>query len=137
MLCPAAGIEHSKKVRELLYRRVLRAWRHNTKLTSHNHDGRYPTNYGYTTIKLRPGSKILQANANVMSQLLISFDDLKDMFGVDNIDADCSCVLVSNGDWVAVKCQVTSFCYSNGWHVRYGEQISGNIRINYLALYFA
>lgn len=30
MLCPAVGLEHSKKVRELLYRRVLRAWRHNT-----------------------------------------------------------------------------------------------------------
>ena len=32
MLCPAVGLEHSKKVRELLYRRVLRAWRHNTKI---------------------------------------------------------------------------------------------------------
>ena len=32
MLCPAVGLEHSKKVRELLYRRILRAWGHNTKL---------------------------------------------------------------------------------------------------------
>ena len=31
MLCPAVGLEHSKKVRELLYRRILRAWGHNTK----------------------------------------------------------------------------------------------------------
>lgn len=34
MLCPAVGLEHSKKVRELLYRRVLRAWRHNTNVTN-------------------------------------------------------------------------------------------------------
>ena len=32
MLCPVVRLEHSKKVRELLYRRILRAWRHNTKL---------------------------------------------------------------------------------------------------------
>ena len=32
MLCPAAGIEHSKKASELLCRRILWVWRHNTKL---------------------------------------------------------------------------------------------------------
>ena len=34
MLCPAVGLEHSKKVRELLCKRILRTWRHNTKLTN-------------------------------------------------------------------------------------------------------
>ena len=34
MLCPAVGLEHSKKVRELLYRRILRAWGHNTNFTA-------------------------------------------------------------------------------------------------------
>ena len=34
MLCPAVGLEHSKKVRELLYRRILRAWGHNTNVTN-------------------------------------------------------------------------------------------------------
>ena len=45
MLCPAVGLEHSKKVRELLYRRILRAWGHNTKKAdaSHIHDDRYYT----------------------------------------------------------------------------------------------
>ena len=32
MLCPAVGLEHSKKASELLCRRILWVWRHNTNL---------------------------------------------------------------------------------------------------------
>ena len=78
MLCPVVRLEHSKKVRELLYRRILRAWRHNTKKAdaSHIHDDRYYTeaeiNKKFSMTYLGTEHGILVLNPDVCSGATIT-----------------------------------------------------------------
>ena len=106
-------------------------------LSSHNHDTRYPKWYRCANLRLYPGTKVITGISSQYSQQLIGFDELNDVFGVSNCGIGNTACFASNGDWVANECQVTSFAYTNGWHVIFSTNISGQVRISFLIIYFS
>lgn len=106
-------------------------------LSSHNHDTRYPKWYRCANLRLYPGTKIIMGLSSQYSQQLIGFDELNDVFGVNNCGITNTACFVSNGDGVLNECQVTSFAYTNGWHVRFSTNISTHVRISFLIIYFS
>ena len=106
-------------------------------LANHNHDTRYPKWYRCQNLRLYPGTKVITGLNTQYSQQLIGYDELNDTFGVSNCNLANTACFVSNGDWPSNKCQVTSFAYTNGWHVGFNSNISGQVRINFLIIYFS
>ena len=107
-------------------------------LSSHNHNTIYPrTQSGHTNVRALYGTKVITGISTQYSQQLFSFNELKDLFGVSSCNMANTACFVSNGDWNANNCQMTSFSIPNGWHVGFSTNISGLVRVNYLVLYFA
>ena len=90
-------------------------------------------------LKFACGTKVISVNSSATSALVFTFSKLNQIFGATDCGNENTIVFLSNGDGGTDDAHVdgaTCLPREEAWYATFDRSTTGNIRVNYLIVYF-